>query len=73
MPSTTPVRLFIAFALLALAGFFAAGATAGAPAAVLIGFLGVFAAGAALVAEIDTESGGARPADRRTPSSPWER
>jgi hypothetical protein len=58
MLSTTPVRLFVAFALIALAGFFAAGATAGGSAVpVLVGVLGMFAAGAALVAEVDAPPG----------------
>ena len=57
MPVTTAVRVFIAFALVSLAGFFAAGATAGATVPVLVGILGLFGAGAAFVAVIDRPRG----------------
>lgn len=51
---TTATRIFIAFALVSLAGFFAAGATAGATAPVLIGTLALLAAGASLTTAINT-------------------
>ena len=85
MPVTTPIRLTVLFMLIAIAGFFAAGATDGSTVPVAIGFLGLFAAGAALAAETDAESGTNRPASRRrhrparidayaprTPLATWE-
>lgn len=65
MPMSTAMRLTVLFMLVAIAGFFAAGVTDGGTAPVLIGFLGLLAAGAALVAEIDAEPGPNRTAGRR--------
>ena len=67
MGNPTTVRLFIVFALVALAGFFAAGATAGGTVAVLIGAVGMFAAGGAVAAVIDAtpKAGHPRPPTRR--------
>jgi hypothetical protein len=50
MPVTTAFRLVALFMLIAIAGFFGAGATDGGTVPVLVGFLGLFAAGGALVA-----------------------
>lgn len=85
MPVTTPIRLAVLFMLIAIAGFFAAGATDGGTVPVLIGFLSLFATGGALVAEIDAEPGPTRPTGRhrhrparmdayapRTPLATWE-
>ena len=55
------IRLILVFALAALAGFFTAGATAGGTTAVLIGALGMFAAGAACAAVIDATPKPGRP------------
>ncbi len=55
MLSTTPIRLFIAFALAALAGFAWAAMTAGAPAAVLLGTIASFAAALAVIIEVERE------------------
>jgi hypothetical protein len=53
MFATRPIRLFVLFALLAVLGFAFAAWTAGAVAPVMVGTLGVFAAAASFVAEID--------------------
>ena len=65
MPVTTPIRLAVLFMLTAIGAFFAAGATDGGTVPVLVGFLGLFAAGGALVAEIDAEPGANRTVSRR--------
>ena len=51
--NTTATRIFLVFALAALAGFFTAATTAGGTAPVLIGAAGMFAAGGAFAAVID--------------------
>jgi hypothetical protein len=65
VPTSTAMRLVIVFMLIAIGAFFAAGATDGATLPVAVGFLGLFAAGGALVAEIDAEPGANRTASRR--------
>ena len=62
---STAMRLVIVFMLTAIGAFFAAGATDGGTVPVLVGFLGLFAAGGALVAEIDAEPGANRTVSRR--------
>jgi hypothetical protein len=51
---TTAVRILLVLALVALAAFFTAGATAGGALPVLIGALGMFAAGGAFAAVTGT-------------------
>jgi hypothetical protein len=53
---TTAIRLFLVFALISVIAFFAAGATAGATSAVMVGTIGLFAAGVAFVAVIDADT-----------------
>jgi hypothetical protein len=65
MPITTAIRLFIVFALMSVVGFVAAGWTAGGTLPVLIGVVGMFAAAAAFVAEIDRPPGTTGPTGRR--------
>ena len=60
VPMSTAMRLVILFMLVAIVSFFAAGATDGATLPVAVGFLGLFAAGAALAAEIDAAPSSAR-------------
>jgi len=69
MPVTTAMRLVILFMLISIGAFFAAGATDGATLPVAVGFLGLFAAGGALVAEIEAEPDTASQR-RRSPSPP---
>lgn len=47
------VRLFVVFAIVSLAGFFFAGWTAGGTVPVLVGVVGMFAAGASFIAALD--------------------
>jgi len=48
----TAVRLFILFAIISLAGFFAAGWTAGAAVPVMVGVAGMFAAAVSVIAAL---------------------
>jgi hypothetical protein len=62
------MRLVIVFMLVAIVAFFVAGTTGAAPTLpVAVGFLGLLAAGAALIAEIDAEPGPNRTATRHRP------
>jgi hypothetical protein len=56
MFATTPIRLFLVFAVLALLGFTAAAWTAGAPLAVLGGTIAAFAAALAVMVEAETDN-----------------
>ncbi len=58
MPITTPIRLFIAFAVLALLGFAVAAWTAGAPLGVLVGTVASFAAACAVIVEVERDHPG---------------
>jgi len=51
--ATVPVRLFVLFSLLALAGFGFAAWNDGAPLGVLVGTLAALAAGLAVAVEVD--------------------
>jgi hypothetical protein len=64
---TIAVRVFLVFALASLAGFFTAAASAGGTTPVLIGALGMFAAGGAFAAVIDAtpKAGHPRPPVRQ--------
>jgi hypothetical protein len=53
MYSTTPIRLFLVFAVLALLGFGCAAWTAGAPLAVLVGTIASFFAALAVIVEVE--------------------
>lgn len=55
MYTTTPIRLFLAFALLALLGFGLASWTAGAVLPVLVGVAAAFAAAVAVAVELDRD------------------
>ena len=66
---TTAVRVFIAFALVSLVGFFVAGATAGDTLPVLIGSIGLFAAGASFITVIDAAPRAPRSAPTETRSA----
>jgi hypothetical protein len=64
------VRVFLVLALAALAGFFTTDATTGGILPVLLGALGMFAAGSAVAAVIDTtpKAGHPRPPVRQVRS-----
>lgn len=53
MFATTPIRIFLLAALVALGAFAAAAWTAGAPAAVLVATVASFLAAAAVIVEVE--------------------
>lgn len=55
MFATTPIRVFLLCAVIALLGFAGAAWTAGSPLAVLVGVAGAFAAALAVIAEVDRD------------------
>lgn len=65
MLSTTPIRLFLLAALVALIGFGCAAWTAGAPLAVLVATIASFAAALAVIVEVERD-------DQAVPADPWQ-
>jgi len=57
MFATTPIRVFLLCAVIALLGFAGAAWTAGSPLTVLVGVVGAFAAAGAVVVEVENGEG----------------